>query len=183
MYSTSIINENRLSPDHLTHMNSPQEAVIELLPNLSQIEAEMALLCNIRTGTPSPPPRSPGTNNTDQYAEWDPSPSPAREVRNATTTMQPPGPQEPPALTFTNAHGTRVSIRLPTPRPPQPLQDNSPQSRRSGKPVQIGTETNGHPCRSCSRTSIISHSRPQPSLKLTKIPMTSSLHSNHGTED
>ena len=120
MYSTSTNNENGLIPDHLTHTHPPQEVVIEFIPNLSQIEAETELLGNIRTGTPSPPPQSLDTNDTNRYAEWDPSPSPAQDIQNMPTIMQLPGPQESPALTFTNAHGARVSIRLPTPHPSVP---------------------------------------------------------------
>ena len=118
MYSTVVNDENGLTPDCVMHAHSPQEAEIEFIPNLSQIEAEAELLCNIRTGTPSPPPRSLNINYADRYAEWDPSPSPVHEVHNAPPAMQPQGLHEPPALTFTNAHGAQVSIWHPT--PPRP---------------------------------------------------------------
>ena len=118
MYSTLINNEIGLPPDYDVHAHPPPEAEIEFVPNLSQIEAEAELLANICTGTPSPLPPSPGTNSTDCYAEWDPSPSPAQEAQYAAPIRQSGGHQEPPILTFTNMHGTQVSIQCPIPGPP-----------------------------------------------------------------
>ena len=120
MYSTLINNEIGLPPDYDVHAHPPPEAEIEFVPNLSQIEAEAELLANICTGTPSPLPPSPGTNSTDCYAEWDPSPSPMLTAQNLPPTSQLRGPQEPPALTFTNTHGAQISIWCPTPHPPGP---------------------------------------------------------------
>ena len=120
MYSTSINDETGLTPDHVTHAHSPQEAEIEFIPNLSQIEAEAELLGNICTGTPSPPPRPLNAGYANRYAEWDPSPSPIQEAQNAMPLSQPGGPQEPPTLTFTNAQGAWISIRGPTPCPLDP---------------------------------------------------------------
>ena len=120
MYSTPNNDVNGLFPECVMHAHPLQEAEVEFIPNLSQLEAEVQLLGNIRTGTPSPPPCPPTESNTDCYAEWDPSPSPEQEVWDAPLTSQQPGPQEPPTLTFINDHSAWISIRCPIPQPPDP---------------------------------------------------------------
>ena len=136
------------------------------------------------------------------YEQALPAPPLGPQAQMTLTDMQ-NGTQAPPRhanygtrLQLCNRQALKNPLLLHSPTPtvlefssgpltlaPHPLQNNRPHPRRNGKPVQLGTETNGHLSESCSRMSIISHSRPQPSLKLTKILTTSSLHLNHGTED
>ena len=72
MYSTSINDENGLTPNNDIYAHSPLEAEIEFIPNLSQLEVEAELLSNICTGTPSPPPppRHPDRHTQSFCLPW-----------------------------------------------------------------------------------------------------------------